>query len=469
MNLALKTSQQPTSWSVDILKVDTEPITKNMDYNYIKINNIQSSENKVVVKLDISEKIRKFFLSTEFSVEYGIKIKDIDESILVIPVISTIMPIAWATGANVYVEDLDKSYLDYLNEIEQTFRGMFSLFSFSGKIFVQNVVSNKFSNKGYALLFSGGVDSLASYIRNKDNKPTLISIWGADIPLHEPEFWNNVSQRLLNFAETEGVEINFVKSNIQEIPNSGLLTNDYKVESWWGSVSHGLILLGLCAPLTVEKIGTIFSASPGKGIVDGTNILFDKSITWADVKNVHDSSEISRQEKIKILKNYPQCLSYLRVCWRQHFEYNCGYCEKCLRTIVGLLLEDIDPKICNFEIKNNILDLMQIYLDRGILDLTENEIVMWRDIQQKIPIEMEDTEVSRRYESEKFFRWFKNFDLSNYKHNTSKITTIISYFYLLKYTGIHNTSRTIHNIISSLYSQTFAPSKKILSLENKKK
>jgi len=410
---------------------------------YIRITELETSNNKLVVKLDFSENVSKFFLTDKFVAEYDRNIEDVDESILVIPPLSIVIPIAWATGADVYVEKLDKSYLDSLNKVEQVFRGWFPRFSFSGKIHVQNVISNKFNNKGYALLFSGGVDSLTSYVRHKDKQPTLISIWGADIPLHEYKFWNRVRSRLLNFADEEGVDIQFIKANIQEIPKDSLLTSEYGVESWWGSVSHGIIFLGLCAPLTTEKIGTIFSASPGARINDATNVLVDSGISWADVKIIHDGSELSRQEKIKILKSNPCCLSYLRVCWSQHLEYNCGYCEKCLRTIVGLILENIDPEVCNFKIKNNTLNLMRIYLTKGILNLTDNEICMWQDIQKYIPETIVDSEVSRKYKSEKFFRWFKNFDFSSYKYNGSKLSHFSKLYYLLKYTGIRNTSKRV--------------------------
>lgn len=42
------------------------------------------------------------------------------------------------------------------------------------------------------LLFSGGVDSLASYIRHREKKPNLIMIWGADIPISQEGFWRKL-------------------------------------------------------------------------------------------------------------------------------------------------------------------------------------------------------------------------------------------------------------------------------------
>ena len=406
--------------------------------SYIKIADLQVSTNKLVAKLDFSENISKFFLTDRFVVEYDKNIEDVDESILVIPPISTVIPIAWATGADVYVETLDKSYLDSLNKVEQVFRGWFPQFSFSGKIHVQNLIANKFNNEGYALLFSGGVDSLTSYVKHKDQQPTLISIWGADIPTYEYKFWDKVRSRLLNFADEEGVDIQFIKANIQEIPNNSLLTSKYRVESWWGSVSHGLILLGLCAPLTTENIGTIYIAATHTYDFKkpwGSHPWIDNKVSWADTKIVHDGYELSRQGKLKFLKNNPRCLSYLRVCWSQHQEYNCGYCEKCLRTIVGLILENVDPKYCNFIIKNNILSLVQIYLSKGILNLGSDEIFMLQDIQKHIPETILDSGVSRKYKSEKFFRWFKDFDFSSHEYNESRLSRFFKMYLLLRYKG----------------------------------
>lgn len=425
--------------------------TKTKTREYINIEKLETSNNKLAVKLDFSENVSKFFLTDRFVAEYDRNIEGVDKSILVIPALSIVMPIAWATGAGVYVEKLDESYLDSLNEVEQVFRGWFPQFSFSGKIHVQNVISNKFNNKGYALLFSGGVDSLTSYVRHKDKRPTLISIWGADIPTYEYKFWNKVRSKLVDFADEEGVNIQFIKANIQEIPNNSLLTSEYRVESWWRDVSHGLILLGLCAPSTTEKIGVIFSASPGKGIDTAINFLANANVSWGDVEIIIEGSELSRQDKIKILKNDARCLSYLRVCWSQHQEYNCGYCEKCLRTIVGLILENVDPNYCNFKIKNNILNLVQIYLTKGILTKSGNDILMWQDIQRHIPETIVDSEVSRKYKSKKFFRWFKNFDFSNYKYNERKLSHFSKLYYLLRYTGIRNASKRVCKMCSYFF------------------
>lgn len=426
-----------------------------MIQKYIKIKDIKTSNNKLKAKLDFSKNISKYFLAEQFFAEYDKNIECIDASVLIIPPLSVIIPLSWATGADIYVEKLDKSFLDSIHKIEYTFHSWFPQFSFTGNIHVESVVENAIYNrsddKGYALLFSGGLDSLTSYMRYKDKYPTLISIHGADIPTYEYKFWNVVKDRLLNFAYKENAKIQFIKTNAKEILDDVRLQDDYNVKSWWGSVSHGLILLGSCSPITnTDDIGTlIIASSPSASVCTpdyvlerwGSHPFTDNYIKWSNIKIVHDGFdinkncyELTRQEKIKFLKNSTNCMSYLRVCWSQHDEYNCGYCEKCLRTIVGLILEDIDPEICNFNIKNNILELVRIYIYKRLFTLRGSE---WQDIQTHIPNTMSETETNKKYNSEKFFEWFKKFDFSNYKYNNSILTNFLKFYYLIKYIGIY--------------------------------
>jgi len=118
---------------------------------------------------------------------------------------------------------------------------------------------------------------------------------------------------------------------------------------------------------------------------------------------------------------------------------------------VGLILENVDPNYCNFKIKNNILNLVQIYLTKGILTKSGNDILMWQDIQRHIPETIVDSEVSRKYKSKKFFRWFKNFDFSNYKYNERKLSHFSKLYYLLRYTGIRNASKRVCKMCSYFF------------------
>jgi hypothetical protein len=55
---------------------------------------------------------------------------------------------------------------------------------------------------------------------------------------------------------------------------------------------------------------------------------------------MHDGCEVTRYEKLELIAKSDFALAHLRVCWQAAEEnpYNCGKCEKCLRTMTGLYL-----------------------------------------------------------------------------------------------------------------------------------
>ena len=105
-------------------------------------------------------------------------------------------------GADIYVETLDKMYLESLEKIRKIMKTWYPKLSFNTKVHVDSVVSNSFrNNKNVGLLFSGGVDSLYSYFKHKNEKPILIMIWGVDIPIKQETFWRKVQKTYIQFAK----------------------------------------------------------------------------------------------------------------------------------------------------------------------------------------------------------------------------------------------------------------------------
>jgi len=47
-------------------------------------------------------------------------------------------------------------------------------------------------------------------------------------------------------------------------------------------------------------------------------------------------------DKLRLLVQYPEALARLRVCWEYLGDYNCGHCEKCIRTMLGLRALNVD-------------------------------------------------------------------------------------------------------------------------------
>jgi len=434
--------------------------------DYIKIR-VRAVDDKLAVKLDLSTNIKKYFLKDSFVVRYDKNIEDVDKSILTIPPLFIVAPVAWAVGADIYAERFDQMSLQSLHKVRQVFQEWYPRFSCLGKIYVKDLITNKLNNKQTALLFSGGVDSLTSYIRHKDEHPILITMLRGENPSsYEYEYYEKMRDTFLMFAKNEGVEMHFVKTDVWDpngnVLNNQLLARDFGVTNWWEKVSHGLILLGLSAPLTVERIGKLYMASTYSRDFkvrggQGSHFLAYMDFSWADVKVRYDVEELSRHEKIKhILRENSEYHKYLRVCnpdvnpryqkdsGSQFYIKNCGFCHKCVRTITELILEGIDPSQCNFEIGDKVLDYVKRLLTIGALDLSGTQAEFWRDIQRHIPDVINERPGTRRYQVKKFFEWFKNFDVSSYKYTHNKTLQMLRWAYcLMRYRGIYYTVRLV--------------------------
>ena len=395
----------------------------------IELSRLNVSNNKVQFKLDIPKPLRKYFLSDSSYVQYdsSIDLGKIHNSILAIPIVSVLAPVSWAAGADIKVPELDATYLKSLKAVKEVFRNFGYPFSFCGDIIAGTEVTNEFGRKRTGVLFSGGVDSLASYLKHKNEKPDLISIWGTpDIPPFEQAFGSRVYTDILDLANRDGVQAFQVKTDMLMNLNRELLSKDFEVW-WYPYVAVGLFLLSLCAPVTaVRGIGTIIIASGLTGEFQGrsgTSPLTDNKVSWADVNVIHDSYELSRQEKMRYVcqkENLPY-LSHLRVCneTARACKTNCGNCEKCMRTMVGLLVEGVDPNKCNFNLDAKKLSYIRASFIKGRIAIGEAQLLIWRDIQRHIPQEI-NTDI---FGSREFFTWLRTYDLS--RHRTSKLRSLL--------------------------------------------
>ncbi len=386
----------------------------------IAVDRPELSGNTIRFRLHVSRPLRKYFLNDASYVQYdGIDLKKVDNSLLAIPVLSMIAPIAWAVGVNIHAAELDASYLQCLAKVKDAYRSVHTNFSFSGDISAEKVIPNRFDGGRTGLLFSGGVDSLTSYLRHKNLKPDFISIWGLpDIPPFEERFWDRMWTDIRALADLDGITTFQVKTDMFRNINHELLTRQFGT-GWFVGVAFGLFMLGLCAPVTaVRQIKTIIIASSYtddfKGRY-GSHPLIDNNVSWADVKVIHDGFELSRQQKLNYLckEQNARYLSHLRVCWDSALKTNCGDCEKCMRTIVGLVIEGIDPNNCNFQVDRKTLPLIKDCFRKGRIALNEGPSFMWRDLQKHIPDHINED----IYGSREFLKWLKEYDLSQYREN----------------------------------------------------
>ncbi len=413
---------------------------------FIKISSVNAINNKLEVKFVFSKKMSKYFINDSFYVIYDKNIENVDESILSIPAVLAVIPIAWATGSDLYVEKLDETCWLYLKKIRKVFKETYPQFSSSGSTHVQNIIPNKFNNKRSALFFSGGIDSIDSYKRNKDQNLILITILHVDSSNNLGVIGNDKKIVTQKFSEQEDTEIHYIRSTLwghseHDFINSNLLTHEFKIV-WWTYAAYSFIQWGLVAPLTVENIGKILYGSTYPKNYQSNysqHFLHEYGCSWADIDVLYDG-DLSRQEKIRFLKNTPHLLKNLLVCdtpSSNRNSENCGFCVKCWRTIIGLILEGIDPNECNFHIKNNILDEIKDILNN--CQFLFEYRYYFPDIQRHIPNTIEENEISQRYDSKQFFEWFKNYKFPEYKKGIWVLSNFKLFYFSIKYNGIRFT------------------------------
>lgn len=420
---------------------------------YIKIQKPKIVNRRVIVsELLCSQAVKKYFRSNRLIAEYDRSIVGLDPGILQIPAVAGVVTVAWAVGADVYVEELDKAYLESLNKITTVLKRLHPNFPFSD-INVENVASNRFQNTDSGLLFTRGIDSITSYIKHRNDKPALIYVWGAEVRFDDKEKWRKVRSMLSDFAGRESAKLHVIRSNIPRIDNRHVLSREFGLD-WWLQVSHSIVMTGLCAPLaSVAGIKTLLFASGGSADFKyprGSIPEVDNNISWGDIKVVHDNFEMSRQLKVRcLLKDYMGTHGYilLKVCNNtQRPESNCGKCEKCLRTIGELALEGIDPNKCGFSnVSGKTFDTLKEAFIKGRLFrkkwVVESEAQFWarmvepyywQDIQKHIPEKIETGSWDSDHHVKEFFEWFRTFNIQEYQQRVKgKIRVSLPYFFYM--------------------------------------
>jgi hypothetical protein len=376
-------------------------------------------------ELNCTSPLRKYFSSESMFVTYDVDLSDVSEAILLIPLLSTVAPIAWALGAQVHVPCIDAVFFQALSEIKQSFQLLHPKIEWSGEVGGEIVDDGKtYQGSGHAILFSGGVDSLTSFVVHRQKKPRLVTVWGADLGLADHGRWERVSARNRAFAESKSVDISLVKTNFRTFFNSDILKAKFKslehYPNWYSAIQQGLGLLGLCAPLCyIHGLGSIYIPSTFAADFNqswGSDPEIDNKVKWGSTQAVHDGYELRRQKKLQILAKYiweeDERLS-LRVCWAN--DGNCSKCPKCCQTMLGLTLEGLDPNNHGFSFSSDTLSYIHKQFEEGSFHLSDGEMWMWRDIQNHIASRTNKLKVEGL---EEFFTWFHGVSLERLKEKS---------------------------------------------------
>ncbi|MHB1213701.1 MAG: RING finger protein [Thiobacillus sp.] len=181
-----------------------------------------------------------------------------------------------------------------------------------------------------AAFFSGGLDSFHSVLKNHSRIDHLIFVHGFDIKLENTGLRDAVSGRVRQAAQALGKPLVEIETNIREIGDHYL---SWTMHFFGPALASVGLLLG-------KSLGRIFiPASESYAHLEpcASHPLVDPLWSTENVDIIHDGAEASRNEKAAYIADSPAAMNALRVCWENpHNAYNCGHCEKCLRTMINL-------------------------------------------------------------------------------------------------------------------------------------
>jgi hypothetical protein len=188
---------------------------------------------------------------------------------------------------------------------------------------------------GVGLFFSGGVDSWFSLLKNESleegSRPTdLVVVRGFDLGL-APDTDTAFDLALTatrRAAAARGMNVISVETNLREFSES--------LAPW--TLYHGGALASVALALGNGLAKCIIGSSDYYQWLApwGSHPLLDPLWSSDSTEIIHDGCEVTRSEKLQRVAHDDLALATLRVCWERGDLYNCGECEKCLRTMVVL-------------------------------------------------------------------------------------------------------------------------------------
>lgn len=388
---------------------------------FIRLLSIKKEQNRIEYDFTVSEGLSGFFSGKPFVIDYPENIEAVPDGIAAVPFVGSVIPLIWVSGAVLELPELDKAFHDCLPQLKKGYEAMYPETTFPGTIEVGRVVPcDRKSTGGCAAYFSGGLDSVQTLIRHLEEKPELISIWGSDVNFDNEAGWALVSAPIREYADKYGLGSITIRSGFRAFDLEWEIDKIYEAQlrsNWWYGMKHGVALLSHAAPYAYLKgLSTVYIASSNSPdeveIRCASDPTLDNHIRFADCCVIHDGFEFGRQAKVRNIVDYVRRTGdtvKLHVCWQSQSGSNCCECEKCYRTMIGLMVEGEDPIPYGFENGAETLGKIRQVLIGGH-QIKENVAMEWLTIHQSL---VRNKELLQTKPYWRYIKWMEKADFAH--------------------------------------------------------
>lgn len=175
--------------------------------------------------------------------------------------------------------------------------------------------------------FSGGLDSFHTALQHQRELTALVHVQGFDIRHTRRQLLDRVRSANQAAAAELGLKLLVVSTDIRGFSHRYLTWSEF----------HGSAIAATAHLLGLRRCYVPSSLSTGNLLPYGSHPELDPLWSSESTELVYDAYDISRVDKTRLIAGSDTAMRYLRVCnARDDTGYNCGRCEKCLRTLVSL-------------------------------------------------------------------------------------------------------------------------------------
>jgi hypothetical protein len=200
------------------------------------------------------------------------------------------------------------------------------------------VTTDRATNDGVACLASMGLDSFYSMNARRRDITHLVLCHGFDIGLGNENLWSQTVEACRTVAADEGKQLIELATNIKSLVDPYLS---------WTNQYHGaaIAVFGHLLDDHVSRVIVPSSYTWDDGIACGSHSRLDPLWSSARVRFEHHEPGVDRVQKLMTLGNNANAMRYLRPCVENLEIYNCGVCEKCIRTMTSAVAAEVDDRL----------------------------------------------------------------------------------------------------------------------------
>jgi hypothetical protein len=181
---------------------------------------------------------------------------------------------------------------------------------------------------GVGTFFSGGLDSFCTLLTHRDEITHLILIHGFDVRLSDRATRERIAEMAHDVGRAFDVEVVEVATDAKEVMLPLVPWHWY----------HGGLLAGIAHALEDHVSRVLVPATHALRHKEPWGQHPDLDYLWSTTRVGVETADAdkTRPEKCEIVGDSDVAMRWLRVCWREPGEWNCGRCVKCLRTMIDL-------------------------------------------------------------------------------------------------------------------------------------